>query len=273
MKMTATEPTPTVSIVLPCYRAAHLARRSVATLVDALVASTLDWEIVVVDDGGGDFAPAEWEDESHIRLIRLPQNRGKGAAVRAGMLAASGSVRVFTDVDLPFGVDLIPVMVHYLHERRYHMVIGDRLLSTSEYSIHLPWQRRVASAVFTNIVGRFVTGGFFDTQCGLKAVRGDVADALFPLLRLDRFAFDVELVYVALKHRLDIKRVPVRLLHNQTSSVRLLRDSAHGFWDIFRIKYFQLRGYYANPRLDEIARTDFDQVRALGPLLRQTVSP
>jgi hypothetical protein len=99
-----------------------------------------------------------------------------------------------------------------------------------------------------------VTGGFFDTQCGLKGLRGDVADALFPILRVDRFAFDVELVYVALKHRLDIKRIPVRLVHNETSSVRLLRDATRGAVDVFRIKASQLGGRYDAPALDDIVR-------------------
>jgi hypothetical protein len=110
--------------------------------------------------------------------------------------------------------------------------------------------RRAASALFTQFVGRIVTGGFFDTQCGLKGVRGDVADALFPILRVNRFAFDVELVYVALKHRLDIKRIPVQLLHNETSSVRLLRDAVRGGSDVLGIKANQLRGRYDSPALD-----------------------
>jgi dolichyl-phosphate beta-glucosyltransferase len=251
-----------LSIVLPCYRAAALARRSVREAAEALERSGLSFEIVVVDDGGGDFTIDEWTDGDPVRLVRLERNRGKGAAVRAGMLAARGRARIFTDVDLPFGTDLFPVITEYLLSRDYHVVIGDRTLPGAEYRLRLSWRRRAASAAFTGFVGTLVTGGFFDTQCGLKGVRGDVADALFPLLRVDRFAFDVELVYVALKHRLDIKRIPVRLLHNDTSSVRLLRDSARGFVDVFRVKYHQLRGWYDSPPLDDIVRRDFAAMQA-----------
>jgi dolichyl-phosphate beta-glucosyltransferase len=253
---------PDLSVVLPCYRAAALARRSVAALAHDLEAAGFDWEVVVVDDGGGDFDPAEWSDHPRVSLIRLPANQGKGAAVRAGMLAARGHVRIFTDVDLPFGTDLLPVIAAYLRDRDFHVVIGDRTLPGSSYHLRTAWPRRFASGLFTAFVGTIVTGGFFDTQCGLKGVRGDVADALFPLLRVDRFAFDVELVYVALKHRLDIKRVPVRLLHNDTSSVRLLRDSVRGFVDVFRIKLQQLRGAYDSQALDALVTRDFEAVRS-----------
>ncbi len=256
-----TKPAPDFSVILPCYQAALLARRSVEELSANLEDAGFTWEIIVVDDGGNDFGPNEWKNQPRVRLLRHGQNRGKGAAVRTGMLAATGQVRVFTDVDLPFGTDLFPVMHAYLRDGGFHVVIGDRSLPESAYHQSTPWMRRAASALFTEFVGRIVTGGFFDTQCGLKGVRGDVADALFPILRVDRFAFDVELVYVALKHRLDIKRIPVRLVHNETSSVRLARDATRGAVDVLRIKANQLRGRYDSPTLDEIVRRDFEAIR------------
>ena len=245
-----------VSVILPCYRAAPLARRSVEQLRDPLNGTGRPWEIVVVDDGGADFAPTEWADDPRVRLIRLARNAGKGAAVRTGMLAASGQARIFTDVDLPFGAELVPDIARSLLRERVHVVIGDRRLPGSAYRLRIPWGRRAASSVFTAFVGTIVTSGVFDTQCGLKGVRGDVADALFPLLRVDRFAFDVELVYVSLKHRLELKRIPVRLQHNETSSVRLMRDSARGAIDVFRIKYNHLRRRYDSAALDELVRRD-----------------
>jgi glycosyltransferase involved in cell wall biosynthesis len=260
-----------LSVVLPCFRAADIARASVDQVRRELDAAGVGWEVVVVDDGGGDFAPDEWHGDPHVRLVRLPVNQGKGAAVRAGMLAARGHVRIFTDVDLPFGTDRFAVIAAYLRDLAFHVVIGDRTLPGSDYRQRLGVPRRLASAVFTGFVGTIVTGGFFDTQCGLKAVRGDVAEVLFPLLRIDRFAFDVELVYVALKHRLDIKRIPVRLINNDTSSVRLLRDSLRGAVDVFRIRYHQLRGWYASPALDRIVRADFEAAGSMH--LREMAPP
>jgi len=146
-------------------------------------------------------------------------------------------------------------------DRRFHVVIGDRTLPDSRYRADLSLGRRLASGVFTQIVGTLVTGGFFDTQCGLKGMRGDVADELFRLRRIDRFAFDVELVYLALHHRLDIKRIPVQLRANETSSVRLFRDSARGMVDVMSIKYHQLRSHYASEILEGIVRGEFEQLK------------
>lgn len=253
---------PDISIVLPSYRAAPLARRSVERLSAYMGTLPVAWEVIVVDDGGGDFAPDPFGDLAGVRFIRLVENRGKGAAVRAGMLAATGDVRIFTDVDLPYDLELIPTIAMIMRDRGCHVVIGDRSLPESRYVSEITLARRMASAAFTSFVGTLVTGGFFDTQCGLKGIRGDVADELFRLQRLERFAFDVELVYLALKHKLDVHRVPVQLRNNETSSVRLLRDAVRGFVDIFHIKLNQLCGRYASERLGEIRQLEFEAIRA-----------
>ncbi len=243
-----------VSIVLPSFHGAHVARRTVDALRPALSNAGHSWEVLIVDDGGGDYPSAEWDGDPQVRVLRLPQNRGKGAAVRHGMQSARGTVRLFTDIDLPFGVDPLMEMISILQHSAVHVAIGDRSLPASSYRVQLGLVRRAASLAFTAFVGTIVTGGFYDTQCGLKGMRGDVADAMFQVLRVDRFAFDVELVYVALKHQLQIARIPVRLLHNETSSVRLLRDSVRGFVDVFRIRYHFTRGWYVSPALQDIAR-------------------
>jgi glycosyltransferase involved in cell wall biosynthesis len=263
--MRSTPPTddgPSLSVVLPWYRSAALAETSARRLAEFLTGVGASYEIVVVDDGGGDFRPDAFADRDDVRLVRLERNRGKGAAVRAGMLAARGDVRVFTDVDLPYDLDLIVVMRECIVAQGYHLVIGDRTLPGSAYAEITSGKRRAASALFSAFVGRVVTGGFFDTQCGLKALRGDLADLMFPLLQIDRFAFDVELVYLALKHRLDIKRIPVQLRNNQTSTVRLFRDSSRGVADVFRIKYHHLRGHYRGDAIDQVLQSEFVEMRS-----------
>jgi dolichyl-phosphate beta-glucosyltransferase len=255
-----------VSVVLPSYRAAPLAIRSVDRLVAFLDSTRMAWEVIVVDDGGGDFAPGDLTGVPRVQLLRLPVNRGKGAAVAHGMKAAKGHVRVFTDVDLPYDLELISAMVDYVRTRGFHLVIGDRTLPQSSYHGEITFIRRLASTLFSAFVGTLVTGGFFDTQCGLKAMRGDVADALLAIRRLDRFAFDVELIYLALHHRLDIKRIPVQLRNNETSSVRLIRDSVRGFVDIARIKYNQLHGHYESDALERLVYEEFTRFRDRRPV-------
>jgi len=253
-------------VILPCFRGAEIARRSADRLAGFLAAGPLSWEVVVVDDGGGDFGAGPWLGDQPITLVELPENRGKGAAVREGMLEATGRVRVFTDVDLPYDLELLPLIASYVLDHGYHLVVGDRTLPDSTYGLDVGWQRSLGSRVFSELFGRLVTGGFFDTQCGLKGFRGDVAELLFPRCSLDRFAFDVELIYIALKHRLDIKRIPVQLRNNETSTVRLHRDGFRMARDVLRIKRNQLRGLYDCPELtrllcDDVARSRDDVTR------------
>lgn len=248
-----------LSIVLPCHAGAADASRSVATLVSYLSTIASRWEVIVVDDGSNDFRVHPLPVDPRVRLLRHPRNLGKGAAVRTGMLAAQGNVRVFTDADLPYDRELIAVMQHFIRDCGFHLVIGDRSLPGSRYE-QATGTRRLLSALGSWFIGSLVTGGFHDTQCGLKAMRGDVADRLFRLVRTPGFAFDVEVVYLALKHGLDIKRVPVRLRRNATSSVRPVRDAARALGAILAIKGRQLRREYVEPELTDLVTDETDAV-------------
>ena len=253
-----------LSVVLPCYRAPSLARQSVARLANALSGVVPSYEIIVVDDGPGDCASSLAHifpgAGGSIRVLTLPVNRGKGGAVAEGMRVASGEVRIFTDIDLPYGTTAIMVVDQLIRTRGFHMVVGDRTFPQSRYETELSLGRRLASAVFSKITATLVTGGFFDTQCGLKGFRGDVASELFRLCRVNRFAFDVELLYLALTHGLEIKRVPVMLESNSTSSVRLGRDSLRTLIDVARIKQHQMRGDYDSEMLAGIVSRECDAV-------------
>lgn len=189
-----------------------------------------------MDDGAGDF-PLHWDPDSAVTLIGLDENRGKGRAIRAGMAVARGRARIYTDVDLPYDPWLIPVTAEYLLADGFHLVLGDRRLPESEYEIELPLLRRTVSALSSFVIGTLVTGGFFDTQCGLKGVRGDVAELLFPMMRTDRFVFDVELVYLALHFNCNIKRLPVTPGRvTEGSTIRPFRDSVRAAVDLLAIK-------------------------------------
>jgi len=248
-----------LSVVLPCYRAAALARQSVNTLVEAFEGRLSSYEIIVVDDGAHDceqaLAGISAGSNGRVGVVTLGQNRGKGAAVAAGMAKAQGAVRVYTDIDVPYGPQPILLIESLIRTRGFHVVIGDRTFPQSRYETELPLGRRAASSVFSFITATLVTGGFFDTQCGLKGFRGDIAHVLFGLQRVERFAFDVELLYVALKYGLEIKRIPVVLESNTTSSVRLGRDAVQTFIDVARIKLNQMQGRYRSDVLiDLVAR-------------------
>jgi dolichyl-phosphate beta-glucosyltransferase len=253
---------PDLSIILPSHKDARLALRSAGQAAAFFNGGRLSWELLIVDDGGGDFGAEDPFADPRIKLIRMQNNQGKGAAVRRGMLAARGRVRIYSDADLPYGLQMFPLIAEYILERGFHVVIGDRTLPGSSYALDVGWRRRVASSAFSKLVGTLVTGGFFDTQCGLKGFRGDVSDALFKVARVDRFAFDAELIYLSLLHRLDIKRIPVQLKKNEASSVRLMRDSRQMLFDTLGIKRNQLKGIYESKALREIVSNDHDALQS-----------
>jgi dolichyl-phosphate beta-glucosyltransferase len=234
----------------------------------------LHWpfEIVCVDDGSTDGTGEVDVPDGRVRILRHPANRGKGCAVKTGMLASKGRVRVCTDADLPYGLEGVCLATYYVMMKDYHVVVGDRTLEGSVYHQAIGRFRRVASQVFSFVVGRFITGGFYDTQCGFKAFRGEVADLLFPRLRIRRFACDVEMLYASEINNLDIKRIPVVLQRNEATTVRPLRDSLQTLLDVLHMKYMRGRGMYslggrpsARPiRLEEAIAIVSEHLKGLG---------
>lgn len=234
-----------VSVVLPSYKGADAARRNVPLLLEHLRTVGLQHEVIVVDDGSNDGGDTQRIAESlYCRYLENPKNQGKGAAVRRGMLAATGRYRFYTDIDVPYDLTDIEAMLWYLDFKEFHFVAGDRTLDESSYYARVPWFRRAASHVYSTVVGRLVAGGWFDTQCGLKGFRDHVAEDLFSVARVNRFAFDVELFYIALKRNYDIKRLPVHLRSNETSTVNVLTDGAAMVRDLGVIRVNQFLGRY-----------------------------
>lgn len=212
-----------------------------------------------MDDGGGDFPEDPWHPDSRVRLLRFPRNRGKGAAVREGMLAATGTCRIYTDVDLPYGIPIMLVMARHLLEGRCHVALGDRSLPGSAYHEDIGIVRRTLSGFCSAFVGTLVTGGFFDTQCGLKGFRGQIAEEIFRMARIDRFSFDVEVIYLSLRFNCNVRRYPVRLQRNDPhSTVRILRDSLQAIIDILRIKERAIRGAYDSKELTRLLAAEIE---------------
>lgn len=258
-----------LSIVIPVYNGENLIGETVHQIHSYLEkATSFSFEIIAVNDGSSDSSLKVLQslDLPYLTVIDYPVNRGKFAAIRRGMAHATGRCRIFTDADLPYDLEAFPYMTHLVNERGLHVVVGDRNLLYSEYAERLTPVRAVCTHLFTLFVRLLVVSGLHDTQCGLKAFRGDLADELFPLIKDDGFSGDVELLYLALKYNLEIKRIPVRLRRSGTSSVRVVR---HGVMMLRRILQLRLawnRGDYESQKLRELV----DQQYWKSPIPRLT---
>jgi dolichyl-phosphate beta-glucosyltransferase len=250
---------PDLSVVVPAYQAAEFIQARLGALCDFLEASGLRYEVIAVDDGSHDDTAERIRAlaRPQLRLLQRPQNGGKFAAVASGMAESRGACCLFTDADVPYHLSALPQMVHLVLERGFHLVIGDRTLPGSSYGEHLGPLRALATRLFTLFIRLFVTGGVPDTQCGIKAFRGDVARHLFPLLRERGFAGDVELLYIALKHNLTLRRLPARLAYQGRSSVRPLRDGLSMLRAVLAIPGRYRAGAYASPELEALGREDY----------------
>jgi dolichyl-phosphate beta-glucosyltransferase len=245
-----------LSVVIPVYNGADFIAESVALIHGYLSKfADVDFELILVNDGSTDQTREVLESLKlpGLTVISLPSNQGKFGAIVAGMLAASGYCRIFTDSDIPFDLEAIKYMYDLVDQRSFHLVVGDRSLRDSHYQGPLSLARLLGTPIFTSLVRLLVMGGLHDTQCGIKAFRGDVASAIFPLLRDRGFSGDVELLFVALKYNLEIKRIPVRLRRVSRSSVHVF---GHGFRMISRIcrlRFLWNSGAYQSEALERLS--------------------
>ncbi len=179
-----------LSIILPSYKGSSLLANNLPLLIEYLGKKDLQNEILIVDDGSNDNGDTKnvAEKSGCIYLENVP-NMGKGAAVRKGMAYAKGEFRIFTDADIPFEFEAFDRFLRYLDFKEFDIVIGDRTLPESTYFDEISKTRKFSSNLFSFLVGRFVTGGMFDTQCGMKGFRAAIADDLFSVNRINGFAF------------------------------------------------------------------------------------
>lgn len=216
--------------------------RCLGKLLDSLVHRHPNTQVILVDDGSTDGTHARAQDLSRkysalrLELTRLPTNRGKGAAVREGMDRAVGRIRMFADADNATPIEELDRLLPYVQSPR-HIVIASRDLEGSVLEIHQPWWREAMGRCFNFIVRRILGFSFRDTQCGFKLFGQEAAELCFSRQKLDHFAFDAELLWIAKKHGFKIVEVPVRWRHIPQSRVKPIRDSLRIFWDTLRIRW------------------------------------
>lgn len=236
------------SIVIPAY---NESQRIAATL-DKVLAYVGDqgWntEIIVVDDGSRDDTPVivrpYAERHQSVRLLQNPGNRGKGYSVRHGMLKASGDFLLFTDADLSSPIYEAGKLFAAL-EKGAEVVIGSRWLCSKLQIARQPFYRQFFGRVF-NLYLRLVLGlQFKDTQCGFKAFTAHAAKELFSRQKVERWGFDPELLFLAIRFGLPVREVAVEWAHDQRSKINHLKDGLEMAVEVFKIRWYAASGHYA----------------------------
>src|SRR5678816_1266193 len=241
-----------LSIVVPAYNEADRLGNSLRAIVSYLSDNFPDAELIVVDDGSSDktaqIARERLDEGGNLRtsLISYKSNLGKGRAVRLGLQAARGEIALFSDADLSTPITESPKLIEPIETGACDVAFGSRALDRELIGVRQSWRREQGGRVF-NLAVRIATGlPFWDTQCGFKAFRMSVCRPLIEAATIDRFGFDVELLYLAFRAGLNLKEIPVRWDHNEGSKVNLASDSLKMLSEVGLIRQQARRGVYDN---------------------------
>ena len=229
-----------ISIVIAAYNEKRRIGISLKRIYNFFESRKDPHEIIVVNDGSTDNTKDILSELSAelptLRFINSEKNKGKGFAVRTGILASRGRFVLLSDADLSTPIEEIEALLGFIRAKNYDIAIGSRGLQLSKIIRRQPWWRRGMGKIFNKIVKIFILPDFHDTQCGFKLFKGAAARELFEELKTDRFAFDVEILARAKKKDYKIVEVPVRWLDSDQSKVNPILDPLIMIKDIVRIR-------------------------------------
>jgi dolichyl-phosphate beta-glucosyltransferase len=224
---------PALTVILPCYNEAERLPGTLQALLAHLSAAPGEVEVLVIDDGSTDatagVAEAVAAADRRLRVLSYRPNRGKGFAVRTGMLAAQGDLVVFTDADGSYRPGDLDRIVAGLDQAP--VAIGSRAGGASG-----PVGRRAASRVFNLAIRGALGLPFADTQSGLKGFRRAAAQQIFSQARVDGFAFDVEVLWLARQLRLEVAEVGVQAMERQGSKVQMVADALEMLGEVWTVR-------------------------------------
>lgn len=241
-----------LSVVVPAYNEeARGLRENILVMLNFLEAKPYSWELIVVDDGSQDGTAAAVEAAAaeagvDVTLLSNSSNRGKGYAVKRGVLAAKGRNIFFTDADLSTPIDEIDNLLPWLES--FDIVIGSRALADSEIVVGQSVYRVLLGRVFRLLTRIIVISGIKDTMCGFKGYRREVARHIFGRQRLAAFGFDVETLYLAKKFGYSVAQRPITWRDIAGSRVNPIREGLTALCDLVTIRLNDLKGLYDEPR-------------------------
>ena len=238
---------PFLSVVIPAFNEQARIVSALEVVTGYLSSQHYTWEVLVVDDGSTDDTAelvSQWaKTRLGVRLQNVP-HRGKGWAVKNGMLASTGEYRFMCDADLAMPIEGLASFLDAMAEG-YDIVIGSRQIAGAR-RFHESSARHMMGRLFNWTVRFLAVSGFQDTQCGFKCFRGEVADRLFELQKTKGFGFDVEVLFMALKRGLRVEEMPIDWHHQKESKVRPGVDSLLMLRDTMLVRWRSLRGKYTN---------------------------
>jgi dolichyl-phosphate beta-glucosyltransferase len=239
---------PRLSVVIPTFNEAERIVPTLAAIAVHISRSGLDWECIVSDDGSTDGTAAIVEDLAlaNLRILRAPHNRGKGAAVRAGMLAARGDLVLFCDADNSTPIDELDHLMSKLEHGTSDVVVGSRASAGASVA-NRSNLREALSRGLQWLVRLMIRTNVRDTQCGFKLFTRTAAQSIFSHQRLDGFAFDLEVLYLARRFGFGVSEEPVRWFDAPFSKVNPLIEPFRFLRDVVRIRGMAVFGAYREP--------------------------
>ncbi len=229
---------PEITLIIPMYNESKIIAETATVLSNYMKANFNTYEIIFSDDGSKDFCGdiVRKLELPCVKVIGYEQNKGKGCAVRTGMLEANGEIVMFTDADLAYGTEVIRRVYDTLVAAEdANMLIGSRNLSKDGYEGYT-FLRKLMSKVYIKVL--CMAGGFklSDSQCGCKAYKGDAVKKIFERCKVDGFAFDFESILWAQKFGYKIVEMPVKIVNHRESTVNVVKDTLKMLKDLRKMK-------------------------------------
>jgi dolichyl-phosphate beta-glucosyltransferase len=242
-----------LSVIIPVYNEEKRVSKTLDGVFAYLKAKHVSAEILVVDDGSRDRTievvsrfKRKAGAKQVLRILKHKRNKGKGAAVRTGALASKGKIVLYMDADNATPITEYEKFKPAL-QKGVDVVVGSRAVDRKQVKVHQPFYREAIGRVGNVLIQILVISGISDTQCGFKAFTQRTAKTIFPLQTIDRFGFDVELLFIAKKHGFSILETSVQWFDDPNTRVNALRDSIRTFSELFLIRWNDLKGRYSTP--------------------------